>query len=262
MLIIIGIAFAVLFFFVTYSGKHLSLSGAILLSAVITFFALFSLWNLLLLLMVSYGVLMVIDKLTRVKRAAIIGNIHKKSGKRTGVQVFANGFAAILSVVLYLTTKEKMFLIVYAVGVGETFADSIASDIGILSRRMPRDICTLKRIAPGLSGGVSMLGIIASVLVSVLFGLLAYFCIHLSMVEMLLIAALAMLGCIIDSLLGSLVQAKYQCIVCGVPTEKEQHCEATTQHVGGFRLIDNCTVNFISNSAVCGLCVLLLIYMK
>lgn len=260
MLTIIGVIFAIVFFAITYRGKHLSLGGAAIFSAVIAFFALFSLWNLLILLIVAYSVLMVVDKLTREKRKAIESGILQKTGTRTGVQVFANGFAAIVSVVLYLATKESMFLLVYAVGIGVTFADSIASDVGVLSKHAPRDIITLKKIATGLSGGVSLLGIIASVLASALFGFMAYFCIRTSFEEALIIASFAMLGNIIDSLFGSIIQAKYQCSVCGSYTEKKQHCEALTKHVGGVRKIGNCIVNFLCNVSVCGLCVFFLIW--
>ena len=260
MFIFVGIIFAILFFVITYAGKHLSLSGAILMSAVIVFFVLFRLWNLLILLLVAYSVLMVVDKLTRKKRKAIDSNILQKTGTRTGIQVFANGFSALLSVVLYITTKESMFLIVYAVGIGVTFTDSIASDIGVLSKRAPRDICTLKKITPGLSGGVSLFGIIASVSTSILYGSMAYFCICISFEEVLIIVVFSLLGSIIDSLLGSLMQAKYQCSVCGIHTEKKLHCDMPTKHTVGFCQIDNCMVNFLSNIIVCALCALFLIW--
>lgn len=258
MSMIIGIVLVILFFAITYGGKHLSFWGAILFAAVIAFFAYFGLWNLLILLLGAYGVLMVIEKATREKRKAITVSILQKTGKRTGIQVFANGFAALLSIVLYIATEERMFIIVYAVGIGETFTDCIASDIGVLSKCAPRDICTFRRIEPGLSGGISLLGIIASFIAGILFGLLTYLCIRISFYETLIIATFAMLGSIIDSLLGSLIQAKYQCSVCNVHTEKIRHCEALTKHIGGFRKIDNCAVNFLSNSVVCVLCALYL----
>jgi len=128
-----------------------------------------------------------------------------------------------------------------------------------LSKRSPRDICTLKRIAPGMSGGVSLLGMTASVSAGVLFGAMVYFCIGITFWETVIIAALAMLGNIIDSLLGSLMQVKYQCSVCCAHTEKKLHCEALTKQVGGIRHIDNCAVNFLSNSIVCGFSVFILI---
>ena len=249
MLYILGLSVAVLFFIITYFGKHLTLLGAILISSVVALFGCFELWDLLTILFVSYGIIMIVDKAT---------NKQKVKG-RSAKQIISNGIPALLAVILLIITNEKIFVMVYAVGIGEVFIDSLASDIGVLSKCAPIDIFTWKITTPGLSGGVSLLGTSVSFVACTVFGGLVHLCIKLSLRELLLIILLPFFGSIIDSILGSCVQSKYICTVCDSRTDNKVHCENQTQQVGGIRWIDNCTVNFLSNALVCIICFILLI---
>jgi uncharacterized membrane protein len=65
----------------------------------------------------------------------------------------------------------------------------------------------------------------------------------------IVIVVIPMVGIAVDSILGSLVQAKYKCAVCGKITEKTCHCGEKTLHVGSIKLINNDAVNIISNFA-------------
>ena len=251
---ILGILVATALFTITYFGKHLTLSGAVLVAIIVMLFASFNLWNMLALLLVTYIVIMLVDKIASKHRDTINCNIISKSGARSAKQILVNGFAALLATALFVTMEYKVFLIVFAVGVGETFADSIASDIGVLAKKAPRDICTWKQIVPGLSGGVSLLGIMASVIASMLFGCLAFAFLRLSITETLAILGFSILGSFVDSLFGSRVQVKYQCNACNTLTEKKQHCNTQTKHISGIKWMDNCVVNFSSNLIVCLLC--------
>lgn len=250
---IVGILLAVILFSFTYFGKHLTISGAILAAFIVALFSFFSLWNMLFLLLITYAVLMIADKAFSRQRTAINNGIQSKPGARSAKQILANGFVALLSTALYAVTENRAFLVVFAIGVGATLADSIASDIGVLSKSAPRDICTLKRTTPGLSGGISVLGIVVSITASLGFSIIAFFILNLSFSGALIILVLSFSGGVIDSLLGSRVQAKYQCSICSVITEKTSHCDAPARHVSGVKLIGNCAVNYISNLAVCGL---------
>ena len=255
---IIGFALALLLFAVTYLGKHFTVSGAVVASIIVALFSIFNLWSLLLLLLFTYIMLMVSDNVTAKRRKPIADSVLDKSGARTAVQIFANGFAPLLSTVIFVTTENRVFLIIFAVGVGVTFADSIASDIGIFSRKAPRDICTWKQTAPGLSGGVSSLGVMLSIAASICFSIMAYVLMRLSLSEAMLIALFSFVGSILDSILGSRLQVKYRCEICNFFTEKKRHCDVSTRQVGGLRLIDNCTVNLISSLVTCSFSFLLL----
>ena len=76
--------------------------------------------------------------------------------------------------------------------------------------------------------------------------------------KMLFIVALAgFLGSVFDSLLGSLLQIKYKCAVCGKITEKKLHCDTHTSRHSGFELIDNDVVNLSSTAFAAIVAVLL-----
>ena len=65
-------------------------------------------------------------------------------------------------------------------------------------------------------------------------------------------------GTMADSVLGSLIQAKFMCSVCGQITEKETHCGVKTECVSGSRHINNDMVNFLSNCFTALLAVILI----
>lgn len=52
-------------------------------------------------------------------------------------------------------------------------------------------------------------------------------------------------GAVVDSLLGSLAQARYRCTVCGKGTERAEHCGARTEFTGGWRWLRNDGVNWV-----------------
>jgi uncharacterized membrane protein len=105
----------------------------------------------------------------------------------------------------------------------------------------------MKRIKRGLSGGVSLLGTLSALAGCILMCLISYLFFGFSLKITISVLIIPMLGILIDSILGSLVQAKYKCTVCGKNTEKTIHCKQKTVHVGGLRLINNDAVNIISN---------------
>ena len=248
---IIGLVISLLLFACTYLGKHLTLTGAILAAIITALFSFLKLWNMLALLIIIYITLMIIDKVTSMKRKQINSDVISRSGARSVKQILANGFAPLLSTVFFVYSGNRAFLIVFAVGVGTTLADSAASDVGVLSKKMPKDICTWKPLTHGLSGGVSSLGSFVCISASLFVGLVAHICFHLSMNEALIVVGFSFIGSIIDSLLGSRIQAKFKCCVCQIITEKVTHCDIQTKHIYGIKLIGNCAINLISSIAVC-----------
>ena len=60
----------------------------------------------------------------------------------------------------------------------------------------------------------------------------------------------SIIGVVIDSILGSLVQRKNRCKKCNVITEKNIHCDEETVHYQGIKWINNSLVNLFSNISV------------
>ena len=175
-------------------------------------------------------------------------------------QVAANGSVAGLCLLLYGIFDTLPLLVAYYAAVAEFFTDTIASDVGVHAKGRPLDLARMKRTERGRSGGVSLFGTAASAAgaaVCLLFAMGAGLCAPAAAI----VAISAFLGMLIDSILGSLFQAKYTCRICGAYTEKPMHCSEAAEKIGGIAWITNSTVNLLSNltsAAIAALLCLLL----
>lgn len=185
-------------------------------------------------------------KLSRRVRERVETRIHAKRGSRDAVQVFCNVFLGALMLLLRAITGWEGFVWAYGGAMAASLADSMASELGVLSRRQPRDILTLRPVEPGMSGGVTLLGFGASVLgAAIIGGICGGFQASAGMVlDVTAAGTFAALG---DSVLGSAAQVKYRCGVCGALTEKPRHCGAPGTAERGIPFVTNDTVNFMNN---------------
>lgn len=180
---------------------------------------------------------------------SVTRDVYGTSKARSFSQVMANGSAGCICILLLYLTGEAAFRIGYYASIFEVMADSIASDVGVLSRKQPRDICTWKPVARGISGGVSPLGLLASGLLCVLAALLTGLRCECRPAETAIIAAVSYLGMLLDSVLGSCLQIHRRCSVCGIPTEQQMHCGQETVITGGCHFMTNGRVNLLCTSA-------------
>ena len=239
--------------------KALTDAGTIMgwiLSIVITFSL--GIRGFTILLMTFVGTL-VAGKIKHQKRDKIIKDINQKPGKRDFVQVFVNVGIGSLAASLFYITKDDIYVIVYACVMASSLADSMASEFGVLSKKNPIDICTFKRSARGISGGVSILGLCSSLLGSLVIGVTFYVMNGFNLFDLLFITGMGFMGALIDSIFGSLVQVKYKCAVCGKKTEKKEHCNKKTIYSRGIKFVNNDVVNFLNNLSVFVLSLIILI---
>ena len=139
------------------------------------------------------------------------------------------------------------------ISIGGCFIDSVSSDVGTLSTKKPYDIFRRRYVETGLSGGMSLLGTLSALVFSVIIGLYAAWAPGLSWEYALTAGAFVFLQSIADSALGSLVQVKYRCRVCGAVTEKKRHCDTETEYHSGVKWINNNAVNLISSVIITAL---------
>lgn len=172
--------------------------------------------------------------------------LHEKTGARDAVQIVCNVLVGTLSLVLAALTQREVFFWCYGGAMASSLADSMASELGVLSRKPPRDILTRRPVAAGLSGGVTALGLGASALGAALIGGI-YGALRASLPLTLGCTAAGFLAALADSVLGSCVQAKYRCPVCGALTEKPVHCGVDGTLARGARRMTNDAVNFLGN---------------
>ena len=198
-------------------------------------------------LMLVFGIVIVVEKLLHKKTDVIFQNMNKEYGVRNERQLTANALMIVVSIAAYGITKNEIFILSFFATIAETIGDSVASEIGVLSRSDPFDICTFKRVPKGVSGGISTLGTTVSICVCLYTGLLYCFMYEMKFYHFCVIVISSLMGIVLDSVLGSKIQAQYRCVICGKVTEKERHCEQATTLEKGFRTLDNTRVNLICN---------------
>lgn len=230
-----------------YLLRSLTLSGGIAAFFVIAASLYFGSYGCFTVLVSAFFLIAVAGKLAKKRSSAITEGINEKEGARDAVQVLANGLPAAVSAILFFITKESGFVFAFFVAIGEALSDSLASDVGVLSKGEPRDILTLRRVPRGTSGGVSLLGTLAALAGAIFVAAISVFFYGFLPVTLILIVLFTMMGVFLDSLIGSRLQCRRQCVICGKHTEKTVHCGKVTAVVGGIRYLNNDLVNLISN---------------
>ena len=233
--------------FVTIKKKAFTVPAALSACAMLIIAAVCSGWSGVVIVLAAYFTIFTVDMIVGDRSEKVTKSINQRSGARGIVQVIANALAATIAAVFSFILKKPELMLVYAAALTECLADSLASDVGVLSRKDPVDICRMRRIKRGMSGGVSLLGTLSAFAGCILMLLVSWIFFGMSVKLVVAIIVIPMVGILIDSVLGSLVQAKYKCYVCGKITEKTRHCDEATLHVGGIKLINNDAVNIISN---------------
>jgi uncharacterized protein (TIGR00297 family) len=173
--------------------------------------------------------------------------VTKKGDCRDGVQVIANGLIPMMMALLFSATSHPAFLVGYVAALSEAFADTAASGLGVFSKRV-FDPFRFKDTRAGLSGGMTVIGTLASLVGAFLAAFVAFAFGIFSIWATLIAAISAFLGAVFDSFLGSVLQIKYECPVCKEITERDVHCNKRGRRHSGYEFFDNDVVNFLSGA--------------
>ncbi len=183
-----------------------------------------------------------------------------KGSRRDLGQALANGGLGAILAVVYARYPEPLLFAAFVGAMSTVNADTWATEVGVLSRVPPRLITTGRPVPPGTSGGVTRLGMWASVAGALLIGAMATALMQVQSLfsgqgwssEVISYPFLAIIGglsgSLLDSLLGATVQGIYFCRQCDKETESPVHrCGQRTQLVRGQRWLNNDLVNFLAS---------------
>jgi uncharacterized protein (TIGR00297 family) len=166
------------------------------------------------------------------------------SEKRTAQQVFSNGLIGVVLYMLYGITGEFHWLLLAWSSFAVSVCDTISSEVGVAVGGRTYNALTLRKMAPGLSGGISLAGTaggLAALLLLVLFlgGILP-----VSPIQLLWVLGTGFIGMLVDSILGSKWQALWRQGEAWSEVSSDSPQEVL---VKGLPWLDNHWVNFLSN---------------
>ncbi len=185
----------------------------------------------------------------------------QKGHRRDLGQVLANGGCAALIAVAFAIVPHRWHFIGFVGAMATVNADTWATELGVLSKTLPRLVTNGRVVPVGTSGGVTWLGTIVALAGALLIGVLASVFEAISFTflnpgtpisvawQTIAVAAIAGLaGAFFDSFLGATVQAIYFCEVDQKETEAAIHrCGNATRLIRGWRWLNNDWVNFLSS---------------
>src|SRR5215831_15274465 len=160
----------------------------------------------------------------------LAGVSERNHGARGWASVLSNGGTpALFAIIYYVTDNSNVYLLCFAGSLSFALADTVATEVGLLSRSTPRSVVSGKPILRGHSGGVTLRGEIAALAGSLIIGTLCGMFFSRDVNQFLIIFAACIISGILstnaDSALGEVLQCKYRCAVCNKYAEsKIVHC--------------------------------------
>ncbi len=164
-----------------------------------------------------------------------------------------------LAIPAALGAHSSALLSAFVGAVAAGTADMLGTELGLLSAQRPRLITSWRHTLPGRPGGISLLGLTASVGGAWLVGLVVLVAEGILDWQAKIPVPRAMqwlpfgamvggtLASLVDSFLGATAQGLYYCERCDVLTESRwHHCGERTEQVRGWPWLDNELVDFVS----------------
>lgn len=181
-----------------------------------------------------------LSRVGRVRKKALVD--IGKQGPRDAMQVFANGGIATVCALMWALTRDVHWAVAFAGAYAAAAADTWGTEIGTLAKQRPRSILTLRPVATGISGGITLAGTLAEVAGALLLAAVS------GLGVSVLIGGVA--GALVDSALGATAQELRWCDACERSCETQPHvCGAPTRLIRGVAGISNDVVNFLATAA-------------
>lgn len=203
---ILLIVIASLIVFFSYKKRAISLDGGLIAILTAQILYVFGGVHLDMALIAFFVLGSVASRFSNEEKEKIKKRERAEKNGRNRRQVVCNSLPAVLIAFYSYFGKDEILLLAYVVFAAAA-ADTFASEIGSLTKGKVISLIGFKEVPKGLSGGVSLLGLVASLVGSLLLALFAGF--EFGYHGVVFCFKLGFLGSIIDSILGSLFQKKY-----------------------------------------------------
>ncbi|MBW6451181.1 MAG: DUF92 domain-containing protein [DPANN group archaeon] len=135
-----------------------------------------------------------------------IKGVHHSS--RETDNVLSNGLVPLMSAIYSIKNNDPIFFLIYLGSISAALADTISSEIGMLSKKDPIMITTLKKTKSGENGGISILGFIAAITSCTILAIITYILFDINYTIFIAIIISGLIGTIIDSILGATLENK------------------------------------------------------
>jgi uncharacterized protein (TIGR00297 family) len=246
MQLFLGFILAIIIAYLAHRARSLNKSGAV--AAAFTGTVIFGIggWEWAILLLTFFITSSALSRAFK-KRKQGLDEKFSKGHERDAGQVFGNGGIATFFAALHFFFPESTLPWVgFAAALAAVNADTWATELGVLNPHPPRIITNVNKVVEkGTSGGISLIGTLASLSGSALIAFLASLLTdNWSLFPLITFSGLA--GSLFDSFLGATVQAMYFCPKDNKETEKHplHSCGAPTTLIRGWKWLDNDWVNF------------------
>ena len=224
-------------------ARSLSLSGAIAAVVIGTVTATAG-WSWAIVLITFFLTSSALSRFERARRDALVGDVVEKGDERDAFQVFANGGVFAVCCVAAVATESVVWSAAALGALAGAVADTWATEIGSLFGGQPRSIVSFKTLPPGMSGGVTAVGLAASAAGAAMLVAVAQLTGIQASPVAVFVGGLA--GSLADSLIGATLQERRWCDECSRSTERRVHaCGTTTRVVGGVPGARNDFVNVV-----------------
>lgn len=246
MQLLIGFLIALPIAFIACKVRSLNRSGAA--AALFTGTIIFGLGGLdwAILLMVFFITSSALSRAFKNRKQGLDEKFSKGHERDAGQVLGNGGIAALFAALHFFFPASPLPWLGFAASLAAVNADTWATELGVLNPTSPRMITDLTKVVEkGTSGGISLVGTLASLAGSALIALSASLLTG-DWPPFLLIVFSGLAGSLFDSLLGGTIQAMYYCPADKKETEKHplHTCGAETVHIRGWRWLNNDLVNF------------------
>jgi uncharacterized protein (TIGR00297 family) len=227
--IVLGVILAAAFSFLAFIFQRLSLDGMFAAIVVGTFVFGLGGWA-------AAAVIMLFFLTSSIISTPSVGSSEMSSGpRRSGFQVWANGFWIVFCMLLASIFNADIFVIGAMAAIATATADTWSTELGSDAPESTYLINDFQMVPPGTDGGISIKGTVSGLVGSALIAGAVGIAFSLSFSIFLCILIAGFSGCLLDSYFGAIFQRNNRSVILPV-----LHKEIT---------IDNNLVNMVSTGA-------------